>query len=360
MIEQETLKKRLRPQDRRQRRRVFRRIFMLVILALLVLGLLYAFIIAFLLDAHFTKTDIIEPQTGFIVVAVTLSLLLITQIITALWMNRITRPAEQISQVVAKVAEGDFEQRVDTSGFKNEMLQVGRDINTMIEELNSIELMRSDFVSNVSHEFRAPLSNISGYVTLLSDPNITSEQQEEYFRYLKESTRDLSSLVDNVLKLSRLQSQNIISQPQSFSLDEQLRRAVLMFERQWSEKNLELDLDLPECSYFGSQELLNQVWVNLIGNAVKFTPELGKISVKIDDSQPDFLRVSVEDSGEGMSEETKKHIFEKFYQGDSSRKSQGNGLGLALVKTICTLTDCDISVDSELGKGSLFRVDLPR
>ena len=354
------IKSRVETEEKRRMRTLFRRIFGLLIGALTIMGIAYACIMAILEGGSIKETGIVEPRTGLIVIAVLLSLLLITQIITALWMKRITRPAEHISSVVSKVAQGEFQERVDTTGFKEEMLFLGEDINTMIEELNSIEVMRSDFVSNVSHEFRAPLSAISGYVTLLSDPKITEEQQNQYFDYLKEATRELSSLVDNVLKLSRLQSQNIISQPQNFYLDEQLRRAVLMFERQWSEKNLELELELPECEYFGSEELLSQVWVNLIGNAVKFTPQDGKISVSIDDTQEDIISVKVEDSGEGMTEETKRHIFEKFYQGDSSRKSQGNGLGLALVKTICNLTDAQIQVESEPGKGSCFTVSLPR
>lgn len=355
------LKNKVKKQDYQQMRRVFRRIFMMMlILTLIVMGLVYAIIFTVMTRGHFPSTGIIGSKNGLIAIAVLLAVLFITQIVTVLWTKRITYPAEQISRVIAKVAEGDFDERVDTSDFKNEMLQVGNNVNTMIQELNSIEVMRSDFVSNVSHEFRAPLSSIQGYVTLLSNPQITDEQKNEYFEYLKESTRQLSSLVDNVLKLSRLQSQNIISQPVKFSLDEQLRRAVLMFEGQWSEKNLELDLDLPECEYFGSSELLSQVWINLIGNAVKFTPQDGKISVKIDLSGPESIDVIVEDSGEGMSEETRKHIFEKFYQGDSSRKSEGNGLGLALVKTICTLTGSEIQVESELGKGSRFTVALPR
>ena len=352
--------KKTKKRDYKTMRRIFRRMFLLVVCVLVVLIVLFLLLVGFLVEDSVLENDIIEPQTSLIIVSVIVSLLLISQVVAVLWMNRITRPAEEIIKAVDKVAQGDFSTRIDTAGFRNEMLEMGNNLNKMIEELGSIEVMRSDFVSNVSHEFRAPLSSIQGYVTLLSSPKSTDEQKQEYFDLLQDSTRQLSSLVDSVLKLSRLQSQNIIAQPAEYRLDEQLRRAVLMFEMQWSEKELELELDMPECSYFGCEELLNQVWVNLIGNAVKFTPKGGKIGIKLDDSGEDYIKVTVYDSGEGMSEEVRRHVFEKFYQGDSSRKSMGNGLGLALVKTICQLTDSEIEVRSEKGRGSAFTVSLPR
>ena len=304
--------------------------------------------------------DSISESTSLVVLIVVVCLLIISQVLTMFWLRRVSRPSAVISSVLARVAQGDFDVRVDTSDFKDEMLQLGNEINGMIGELGSIEVMRSDFVSNVSHEFRAPLSSIQGCVTLLSTPNISQEQQNEYFELLKESTRQLSSLVDNVLKLSRLESQNMLAQPESFSLDEQLRRSVLMFEQQWSQKELELELDLPECSYVGNEELLGQVWINLIGNAVKFTGQGGKIGVRLEDKEPEYITVTVYDDGEGMTEEVKKHIFEKFYQGDSSHRASGNGLGLALVKSICQLTGSQISVESEPGRGSAFTVRLPK
>lgn len=358
--------KEISPQERKRQdniktmRRIFKRMLFLIVAVLIVLIVLFVLLVGFLVQySGVLKETFVKPQTGLIIVCSIVSLLLISQVVAVLWMNRITRPAEHMIKAVEKVAEGDFDIRIDTKGFKNEMLEMGQNLNKMIEELGSIELMRSDFVSNVSHEFRAPLSSIQGYVTLLSSPQSTEEQKKEYFQLLQDSARQLSSLVDNVLKLSRLQSRNIISQPVEFTLDEQLRRAVLMFEMQWGEKELELELDMPETEYYGSEELLAQVWINLIGNAVKFTPQGGRIGVKIDNSDSKFVKVIISDTGEGMTEEVRKHIFEKFYQGDRSHKSMGNGLGLALVKTICSLTGSDISVESEPGKGSTFTVCLP-
>lgn len=352
--------KKISNQDYKLMKWVFRRMFTLVLVMLVVMLMLFGLIVAIVMEDNPVTTDVIEPHTWLTAAAAVLSLLIISQFVALLWINRITKPAAQISKVVGQVARGQFDVRIDCSDFKNEMLDLGNNLNKMIEELNSIELMRSDFVSNVSHEFRAPLSTISGYVTLLSSPNTTEEKKNEYFELLRESTRQLSSLVDNVLKLSRLQSQNILPKKSTYSLDEQLRRAVLMFEMDWSEKELELDLDMPECEYCGNEEMLSQVWTNLIGNAVKFSHQGGKIGVKLDDSDPDYITVAISDTGEGMSEDVQRHIFEKFYQGDSSRKSEGNGLGLALVKGICQLTDSSISVESAPEKGSTFTVKLKR
>lgn len=350
----------LKELDLKKFNKIYRRMFGLVVIVLAMLLLLAIFIVFLLLRNSVFAVDSISESTSLVVLIVVVCLLIISQVLTMFWLRRVSRPSAVISSVLARVAQGDFDVRVDTSDFKDEMLQLGNEINGMIGELGSIEVMRSDFVSNVSHEFRAPLSSIQGCVTLLSTPNISQEQQNEYFELLKESTRQLSSLVDNVLKLSRLESQNMLAQPESFSLDEQLRRSVLMFEQQWSQKELELELDLPECSYVGNEELLGQVWINLIGNAVKFTDQGGKIGVRLEDKEPEFIAVTVYDDGEGMTEEVKKHIFEKFYQGDSSHRASGNGLGLALVKSICQLTGSQISVESEPGRGSAFTVRLPK
>lgn len=340
--------------------KIYHRTLVLVIVAFSMSVLLFLFLIFLLARTSLFETEIISENTALIVVAFVLSLIIVSQVITFYWNYRINRPVEIFSDVINQVAQGNFEERIDSSKFKNEMKSLAEDINKMIVELRSIEVMRSDFVSNVSHEFRAPISAIQGYVTLLSNPSLTDDQRTEYFNKLSESTQQITGLVDNVLKLSRLESQNIVSEKKVFSLDEQLRRNVLLFEDRWQEKNIELDLELPECNYYGNENLLNQMWANLIGNAVKFSYDNGKIRISIDDSEKDFITVAVTDEGIGMSEEVKLHIFEKFYQGDTSHKSEGNGLGLALVKSVADLSGARISVESEPGKGTEFKVYLPR
>lgn len=340
--------------------KIYHRTLVLVIFAFAISVLLFLFLIFLLTRTSLFETEIISENTGLIVVASVLSLVIVSQVITIYWNYRVNRPVEILSDVINQIAQGDFEVKIDSSRFKNEMKSLAEDLDKMVTELKSIEVMRSDFVSNVSHEFRAPLSAIQGYVTLLSNKSLSEEKRTEYFDKLVESTKQISGLIDNVLRLSKLESQNIVSEKKIFSLDEQLRRNVLLFEEVWQRKNIELVLDLPECDYYGNEELLNQMWANLIGNAVKFSYEEGEIAIRIDDSKKEIVTVIISDNGPGMTEEVRAHIFEKFYQGDTSHKSEGNGLGLALVKSVADLSGAQIDVESEPGKGSVFTVRLPR
>lgn len=340
--------------------RLYRRMLFLVCFVFGLLVALLLFLLFLLFRTSLFDITTISENASLIVICAVISILLVTQSMAIFWSKRITKPISTISRAVDEIAEGNFEVSIDDSKFKDEIKALAGNINKMAEELRSIEVMRSDFVSNVSHEFRAPLAAIQGYVALLGDDSITESQRKEYYTLLAESTRQLSGLVDSILKLSRLETQNIISKPVKFSLDEQLRRAVIMFENEWSAKEIDLELDLPGCECTGNEELLNQIWVNLIGNAVKFTDKGGKIGVKIEDTGKYYIVVKISDNGIGMSEEVKKHIFEKFYQGDSSRRRQGNGLGLALVKSVAVHTNCRISVESEVGKGTTFTVKVPK
>ncbi|MGN0520194.1 MAG: ATP-binding protein [Candidatus Fimenecus sp.] len=339
--------------------RAFRRTTFLVFLVLCALVLLFLFVVLLLMRTSFVNIEIISNNTALIVVCVAIFLLIVSQGVAIFWRYRITKPVESISAVMDEVAKGNFDVQIDTAKFHDEIHDLGENLNKMILELQSIEVMRSDFVSNVSHEFRAPLSAIQGYVTLLSNPSLSDEQRKEYFALLSESTRDLSGLVDSVLKLSRLESQNIAPKSAPFRLDEQLRRVVLLFESQWAQKEIDLELDLPEYTYTGNAELLHQIWTNLFGNAVKYTPPHGKIGVRLFPESNGGVRVEISDTGIGMSEEVKSHIFEKFYQGDASHRAVGNGLGLALVQTACQLTGSSVSVESTEGVGSTFTVRLP-
>lgn len=340
--------------------KLYRRVLALVFTTFGLAVLLLLFLIFLLTRTNLFATEVISENTGLVVVLGVVSLMIIAQIITIVFVEWFIQPVRSMSDAINRIAQGDFDVVIDSSKFKKEMKEIADDLNKMAKELKSIEVMRSDFVSDVSHEFRAPLSAIQGYVTLLSNNNLTEEQRKDYFLKLSESTRRLTGLTDNVLRLSRLESQNIVAEPRLFSLDEQLRCAVLVFEQQWTEKNITPELDLPECEYIGNEELLNQMWLNLIGNAVKFSDENGKIGVRIDTADEDFVAVTVSDDGIGMTEDVKKHIFEKFYQADTSRRIEGNGLGLALVKTVADLTGSRIEVESEPGKGSVFTVKLPK
>ncbi|GLC31242.1 HAMP domain-containing sensor histidine kinase [Clostridium omnivorum] len=284
--------------------------------------------------------------------------MIISTFFTLIIGHRILRPIETLIDATKKVAKGDFSVRLDENYPEDEIRDMNLHFNKMIDELNGIETLRNDFIVNVSHEFKTPIASIEGYATLLQDPLLIEEERKEYTQMILDSAAQLSSLSGNILKLSEFESQKIMPEKKSFSLDEQIRQALLFLEGKWSKKNLEIDLELPIINYFGNEEFLMQVWLNIYGNAIKFTPESGKIytSIKEYDNR---IYVSISDTGSGMTEEVQKHIFEKFYQGDRTRHSEGNGLGLTLVKRILDLLGGSIEVQSEIGIGTTFTVCLP-
>ncbi|MGN0507182.1 MAG: ATP-binding protein [Lachnospiraceae bacterium] len=266
-------------------------------------------------------------------------------------------PLEQISEASKKVAAGDFSVQLPYGGHLEELDSTIRNFNRMVKELNSVEIMRNDFVADVSHEFKTPLSAISGYATFLQDPELTQEERQVYVRKILFHIDKLNDLTENILRLSKLEHQQFLEEPETFRLDEQIREAIVLLEPKWGKKNIEFDLELPELTYRGQPVLLFQVWSNLIGNAIKYSEQGGKISVYLKEEKT-MLQVIVSDEGIGMTEETQKHIFDKFYQGDTSRKSQGNGLGLALCKEIIKKCGGEIHVESTPDVGSVFIVNL--
>lgn len=238
------------------------------------------------------------------------------------------------------------------------MRDIAKKFNAMAHDLSNIETLRGDFVANVSHEFKTPLSSIEGYATLLQNPSLSDDRRDYYIQKILDNSRKLSELSSNILLLSKLENQEMVIGVSEFRLDEQIRRSILMLEDKWTKKQIEFDMDLPIQLYRGSEGLLERVWINLIDNAIKHSDAGGVI--RIDIAKSDFgISISVADSGDGMSDEIKKHIFEKFYQGDLSRREEGNGLGLSLVKRIIELCGGDIRVESAPGCGATFIVDLP-
>ncbi|MBP3568834.1 MAG: HAMP domain-containing histidine kinase [Lachnospiraceae bacterium] len=272
-------------------------------------------------------------------------------------MGKVFTPLEQISKASRQVAAGDFTPEISYHGEFEELENTFQNFNRMVKELNSVEIMRNDFIADVSHEFKTPLSAISGYATLLQDSELTEEERNDYIRKIFFNIEKLNDLTENILRLSKMEHQQFLEQPVRFRLDEQIREAIVLLEPKWSAKNMNLDLELPEVVFTGHSSLLFQVWTNLIGNAVKYTDEGGTVSVTLKETR-EYVSVEVRDTGIGMSEETKRHIFDKFYQGDTSRKSQGNGLGLAICMEIIKKCGGEITVDSILGIGSMFLVKL--
>ena len=273
--------------------------------------------------------------------------------------RRILTPMVKLSNASKEVARGNYQITVSDASKLEEVQTTFRNFNAMVRELNGIATLSNDFVANVSHEFKTPLTAIEGYAMLLQDSTLPPAEREEYLNRILLNTHRLSTLVGNILMLSKIENKSLSEQSIVFRLDEQIRQALLQLEPRWTEKRLELDVELDSVQYTGFEALCMQLWTNLIGNAVKFSPEGGTVRVLLRDRDTRIV-VTVADEGEGMSEETQRHIFEKFYQGDTSHRSEGNGLGLALVKRIVAACEGSIAVESAPGEGAVFTLELPK
>ena len=271
-------------------------------------------------------------------------------------------PMHMLAEAAGKVADGDFSVYVPTihTPDKLDYLDIMiMDFNKMVEELGSIETLKTDFVSNVSHEMKTPIAIIKNYAELLQADRVEDGQRKEYTESIENTATRLSDLIGNILKLNKLENQRITPEAEDYDVCRQLCECILQFEDAWDEKEIELEVEIEDVAMVRADEkLMELVWNNLISNAVKFTQPGGRVAVN-QTSDENYIRVSVSDTGCGMSQESMKHIFDKFYQGDTSHASEGNGLGLSLVKRVLELMDGDIQVVSEEGKGSTFTVTLP-
>lgn len=282
-------------------------------------------------------------------------------IIWIIYRQFIIKPLDKVRLAAKQVAAGDFSVRIPqhrTDGKKDEFQILYDDFNMMATELASTEIMKTDFISNVSHELKTPISVIQNFSAMLQSEGITDGERKQYALKIHEATKRLSILVTDILQLSRLENQKIVVNKSNYNLSEQLCRCMLDFEQVWEDKNIELNSDLDDGLELNSDEnLLDIVWNNLISNALKFTPENGTVEITAKKSDG-YAVVSVKDNGCGMSARDIKHIFDKFYQADTSHATKGNGLGLALVKEIITLIQGEITVESSQGVGSVFTVKL--
>ena len=266
-------------------------------------------------------------------------------------------PIKKVGNAMTKIAEGDFSTRLNATSSSKEIQEIYSGFNMMAQELQSTEILQSDFVSNVSHEFKTPINAIEGYSMLLQNGNNLTKEQEEYIEKIIFNTRRLSSLTGSILLLSKLENQSIVSNKTQFDLDEQIRKSILSLESEWEKKEIEFDIEMDDTDFVGSEALLHHIWDNLISNAIKFSYNGGKIGIYLKNYSNKIV-FTITDNGIGISEEAKNHIFDKFYQGDSSHKQQGNGLGLALVKKIIDLENGEISVKNNIDKGCTFTVVL--
>lgn len=266
-------------------------------------------------------------------------------------------PITKLSNAMNEVSKGNFDIRLETKSPFRKIKEMYSNFNLMTEELGATEILQTDFVSNVSHEFKTPINAIEGYATLLQCNPDCCEEERIYTEKILFNTRRLSALVGNILLLSKVDNKAIQSNIKKYRLDEQIRQSVLTFEREWDEKDIDLDIDLDEIEFEGNENLMFHVWNNLISNAVKFSPPEGLLKIRLFNEGENII-CTVEDSGPGIPEDSIKHIFDKFYQSDSSHKEEGNGLGLALVKNILTLHGGKVLAENRPEGGAKFTVTL--
>lgn len=276
--------------------------------------------------------------------------------------KNILKPLKELTQATNEIAAGNFNIKVDNIlnplNQNSELGTLVDGFNNMASELKSTEMFRNDFIHNFSHEFKTPIISIRGFARQLYQGNLTPEQEREFAKIIMDESQQLANMSSNVLLLTKLENQEIVTDRTTFSLDEQLRNCLILFEEQWSGKNLNLDLDLEPVTVTQNAEILAHVWKNLFSNAIKFSKPNGFLTITCKKTV-DHIHISVEDTGTGMTEETMSQIFDKFYQGDTSHSTPGNGLGLPLTKRIVEMVGGKIFVKSTYGKGSTFTVHLP-
>jgi signal transduction histidine kinase len=277
--------------------------------------------------------------------------------LTAFLSKKALNPIRKVIDATHKVAGGDFSVKVDIKGI-GELEELSHSFNKMTQELSSIETLRSDFVNNFSHEFKTPIVSIRGFAKLLKENNLTAEERCEYLDIIITESERLAALSTNVLTLSKYENLEIIADKAPFRLDEQIRKTIVLMESKWSLKELTISVELDNVLYHGNEDLTQQIWLNLLDNAIKFSDQGGSINITLTNVN-DKIQFVIQDDGSGMDEKTKDHIFDKFYQGDTSHSKSGYGLGLPLVKRIVELCGGDVSVQSQPSKGSKFTVVLP-
>jgi signal transduction histidine kinase len=283
--------------------------------------------------------------------------LLVGMTMTSLVSKYFFDPIKKLRQAMDKVSEGDFSVRLDEHSSSQEIMEIYTGFNLMVEELSATEILQTDVLSNVSHEFKTPISAIEGYSTLLQDSSNLDENQRDYVDKILLNTKRLSSLMGSILLLSKLENQQIPTNQTSYRLDEQIRQSIVALESAWVNKDIELDVELDRVIYQGNEAMMRHVWDNLISNAIKFSPQAGLVKIRMGKSE-EGICFCVEDQGPGLSEEARKHIFDKFDQADSSHKQEGNGLGLALVKRILTIENGRIETENIPEGGCRFTVYL--
>ncbi len=354
------LSNRFQRKERRRERRKNRHYRIHLYFVLIAIGVIVGTLVIATLLSYFVGEQLVLSDHPMSLVSwVALFVVLVTAADTIFLSHFIFEPISKLSHCMNGVAKGDFKLTLQTRSKVSEIRDSYRSFNRMTAELASTETLQTDFISNVSHEFKTPLTAVEGYATLLQDPGISEEERAAYIDKILLNTRRLSELVGDILLLSKAENTAIQVQPRPYLLDEQIREIFLTLEPKWSTGDIEFDIDLDEITYVGVESLLYHVFANLLDNAIKFTPKGGTVTMRLRDGEFG-VTFTISDTGPGIPEEEKRRIFRKFYQADSSHSHVGSGLGLALVKQVLALCHGDIQVTDAEGGGACFTVTLPK
>jgi signal transduction histidine kinase len=329
-------------------------VIMYVILAVMALGG-YLLTDAGILEEDFYKEPLIGALAAFFISFV------VSLCTTILSDRTFLRSIREMTNAMRELADGNFDVHIRLRKGPNtkELNDFRESFNDTAKELKSVKMLRSDFINNFSHEFKTPIVSLRGFAELLKNEDLSPEQRDDYLDIIITESNRLSTLATDVLNLSKIENQTILTDLAMFNMSEQIRHTVLMLERKWSKKALNLDINLDEVNFYGNEELLSHIWVNLIDNAIKFSKEGGRLGLElIDLSDEVVFRIS--DEGMGMDAETQAHIFDKFYQAEDAKSIGGNGLGLAIAHKVVTLSKGEIVVESQPGLGTQITVTLPK
>lgn len=339
----------------------------ILVTACVALTILLAAVISFFMASHILTNNIFPdaiPNSSEEKKALTFMLIItvgIGIIVAAFFTRNLLIYVNRIINRMNRLAAGDYSARLSYGKpicLHPTVIEIVSSFNRMAEELEKTENLRMDFINNLSHEFKTPIVSIAGFAKMLKKDNLSDEERKEYLDIIEEEARRLADMATNVLKMTKVENQIILTDIRSFNLSEQIRFAILLLEEKWMEKNLEFDLEFEEYEISANEELLKEVWINLLDNAVKFSPENGKVIVKIEDRELCYC-VTVSNEGEKITEENQKKLFYKFYQADESHATGGNGIGLAIVKRVVELHKGNVDVECKEGMVS-FRVKLPK
>ena len=333
-------------------------IFLTVVVAVLLSGIVFYLLIHF--EIISAKGDYLADARhviwymGFICVCV-------GSVLTMLTTTILLHPLQRMIRKIRSLASGDYKNRIyfgNPLGKHPTFAALSESFNTLAEELENTEMLRSDFINNFSHEFKTPIISIAGFAKLLKKGNLKEEQKKEYLDFIEEESLRLSYMATNVLNLTKVENQTILTDVTSYNLSEQIRACVLLLENRWTKKKIEFRLEFDEYEINANEDLLKQIWINLIDNAIKFSPDYGMIMIRIKESN-DRYKISIANTGTEIPKESMPKIFNKFYQADESHASEGNGVGLAIVKKIVDLHKGSIAVESENGF-TVFEIELDR